>query len=337
MIKQINQQNISTTPFVAAKSWELFNIDNPDAVALEINSASVPSYPNPPGTLVAVDYVYYLSGTPALSTLCSIALEQQPEDNATYEEGVSGSGRFDPFTDVQNATGTYKRLVYAQISRAFYNQYRNPIEIFGMENIDFPLSQTHRFLADDFKMFTIPQQIFGDKIQEGSVRFYDNSFDDNLTIYDDSYENLVAGNNIFSKVQEVRHIDNFLMYGSASYYCPVYTNVIPSGSIVLIVYSGSAILEWTSPITNHDGWNLQKSLDGVAFNALTSIPFPTIYAYADVDVSKGNTYWYRVQAYNSAGTSSWSNIADIYFPLSPVYSCHSSSFPPQLYSASLSV
>jgi hypothetical protein len=33
-----------------------------------------------------------------------------------------------------------------------------------MENIDFPLSQTNRFLTDSFRIFTIPQSVFGDKI-----------------------------------------------------------------------------------------------------------------------------------------------------------------------------
>ena len=78
-------------------------------------------------------------------------------------------------------------------------------------------------------MFSIPQLVFGDKIKPKSVQFYDNLFDDNVVITDDGYQNLIAGTNLFSKVQEVRYFpsgSNQILQGMASYVCPMYSGSI---------------------------------------------------------------------------------------------------------------
>lgn len=218
MIKHINHQNVSTTPFVAAKARVLSNIKNDDTVILEPNV-----YPN--GTQVALDYVDYNSGNPLVNRDCNIALEQQDLDSLGYEEGITGSGLFNSSSDAKNTDGSYKSLVYRTIENAFYNTYRNPTEIFGMENIDFPLSKTRRNLSDDFRVFTIPQSVFGDKIQPRSVQFYDTLLDDNVAIFDDGYQNLIGGYNLFSKVQEVRILGNWVLPGTSSIAC--YTGSVP--------------------------------------------------------------------------------------------------------------
>jgi hypothetical protein len=214
MLKQIKKTDVTTSPFRATKAWELFNVQNPDQIVLEQDSE----------TSIALDYIDYITGTPLLNRDCNIALEQQTEDMAVYEEGLSGSNsRFDPNTSEKNLnTGTYKTLLYNQTYRAFYNNYRNPTKIFGMENVDFPRDKTNLYLADKFRMFTIPRFAMGDKISPGSVQFEDTSFDDNVDVRDDSNGNLNAGTNLFSKVQEVRSIGNSVLTGSASYTCPIY-------------------------------------------------------------------------------------------------------------------
>jgi hypothetical protein len=211
------------SPFRAVKSWDLYNVQNDDVLLLEPLSASI----SIADTFVSIDYVDYNSGNPILNRDYDIALEQQEEeDKVIFEEGISGSGMFNPDTEPKNYTGTYKSLLYTQIYRAFYNSYRNPIEIFGMENIDFPLSKTNRYLAENFKMITVPQHIFGDKLVEGSIIFYDTTFDDNVSIYDDKMGNLVAGENLFSKVQEIRTLQNVITNGISPYICPDYTENI---------------------------------------------------------------------------------------------------------------
>lgn len=226
MIKHINHQNFSTTPFVAAKSWDLYNAQNEDTVLIEQDDS----------ISVAIDYIDYNTGIPLLNRECNLALEQQDADILYYEEGVTGSGLFDPDIDPKNYDGTYKRLVHIQVENAFYNKRNNPSQIFGVEYIDFPISRTKRYLSDHFRMFTIPRDIFGEKIKPLSVYFYDTALDDNVTVHDDGYQNLNAGFDLFSKVQEIRTYipptgSNSIQPGSASCSCLVYDDVNISASV----------------------------------------------------------------------------------------------------------
>lgn len=214
MIKQIGNYSKVVSPFTAIKAWNLYNIENETAILLDSDD------------FLAFDYVDY-SGTPLLNRDCNIALEQQEQDDAQYEEGISGSGYFDPETDAKNPSGTSKRLLHDQVARAFYNTYRNPLQIFGMNNIDLPLDQTNRTLGNQFLLFSIPRNIMGDRLVAGTIQMYDTSLDDNIRIVDDKVGNLNAGTNLFSRVQEVRRFGNTILEGSSSYTCPVY-----SGSFV---------------------------------------------------------------------------------------------------------
>lgn len=234
MIKHINHQNFSTTPFVAAKSWDLYNVQNEDTILLE-----------PSGTLddtfVALDYIDYDTGIPLLNRACNIAPEQQTSDILYYQEGITGSGMFDPNTDPKNYDGTYKSLVHSQVSNAFYNKRNNPTQIFGVEYVDFSLSNTKRFVSDYFRMFTIPRNIFGEKITPNSVYFYDTSLDDNVIVHDDGYQNLNAGFDLFSKVQEIRTYvpptgSNNIQPGPASYSCLTYDNMPVTASVTESAY-----------------------------------------------------------------------------------------------------
>lgn len=220
MLKQLKKTDVMTSPFRATKARELYNVQNPDQVILEQDSASVII----PDTPVALDYVDYITGTPLLNRDCDIALEQQADDLAIYEEGISGSVKtFNSASADKNLnTGTYKELLYNQMYRAFYNDYRNPTEIFGMENVDFQLNKTNLYLADKFRMFTIPRLVMGDKISPGSVQFQDTSFDDNVSVQDDANGNLIAGYDLFSKIQEVRVLSNWILQGTSSYTCLTY-------------------------------------------------------------------------------------------------------------------
>ena len=218
MIKRINPHNFLTTPFIAVKSWELFNIENDEVILLEPHEAGSPI----PDTAVAQDYVDYYGPNPILNRECNIALEQQEQDILIYQEGLLGSGKFFPDSEPTNPDGTYKRLVYNTINRAFYNNYNDPTKIFGLEYIDFPLGQTVRNMANNFRVFNIPQLIYGDKILPGTIQFFDTSLDDNMVIKDDGYQNLIAGYNLFSKIQEVRNFGNTLLTGSYTASCLPY-------------------------------------------------------------------------------------------------------------------
>ena len=158
---------------------------------------------------LAREFIDYDSDTlsGSLNRIFNIALEQQESDEIIFEEGISGSGLFFPEAP-QNLNGSYKRLVYHQILQAFYNNRKNPVQIFGIENVDFPLSETLRYLGTQCKVFTLPQILFGEKLVEGSIVFADNTHDDDYIITDDSKGNLFAKTNLFSKIQEVRKFGN---------------------------------------------------------------------------------------------------------------------------------
>jgi hypothetical protein len=217
MIKNITSHNIVVTPFNAIKSWELSNVNNIDLILTEINpSGSLP---------IALEYPEYTVTGSVLNRDCNISLEQQSDDLMIYEEGIMGSGLFYPNIEPKNLNGSYKRLLYTQTLDAFYNTYRNPIEIFGMENIDFLLSKTNRFISDKFRMFTIPHEILGDKMVEGSIQLFDSTLDDNVTVVDDYNCNLIASENIFSKIQEIREFgsfQNFVFNETANYSCSLF-------------------------------------------------------------------------------------------------------------------
>lgn len=308
MIKRINSNNFLTTPFVAVKSWELFNIENDDVVLLEPFISGSPI----PDTAVAQDYIDYYGSSPILNSECDIALEQQTQDVLIYQEGLSGSGKFYPDSEPTNPDGTYKRLVYNTINRLFYNRFNDPTKILGLEYIDFPLSQTVRNMAEDFRVFNVPQDVYGDKLVPGTIQLFDTSLDDNVTIFDDGYQNLIAGYNLFSKIQEVRDFGNTVLSGSSSYLCPP---IVPPAPLNLVVTSGSAILTWTGS-NYQDYFSVQKSLNGLNY---LEIATTTAETFTDTNVTisafPGSTYWYQVAAVNGNGISSFSNTASITFSL----------------------
>lgn len=209
MIKQLGKHDILTTPFLTVKGWSLSNVDPQDLVLTEMTGSS---------EFVALEYVdYTLNDTGSLNRECNIALEQQSTDLAIPEEGTSGSGKFFPDSEPTNIkTGHFKRLVHDQTYRAFYNRYNNPLQIFGIDNIDFPLTNNNRYLANKFLMFTIPHMIFGERITENTITLYDQNFDDNIVIKDDGNGNLVARQNLFSKTQEIHSFGNTILTGSVS-------------------------------------------------------------------------------------------------------------------------
>jgi hypothetical protein len=135
----------------------------------------------------------------------------------SYQEGLSGSGHFYPSSEPINNDGTYKRLVYSQINAMFYNNYNNPLQLLGVENIDLNLGGTYRALQDRLRVFTVPRIVFGERVIEGSMQLNDTIMDDNVTITDDGNQNLVAGNYLFSKIQTLGLVPNNILPGTSSY------------------------------------------------------------------------------------------------------------------------
>jgi hypothetical protein len=82
-----------------------------------------------------------------------------------------------------------------------------------LENIDFGLSKTNRQIRDDFLLMNVPQTIFGNTIIPNSVMMDNFSTDDEVVVYDDGYGNMMVGNNIFYRIQEVGNFENVIIAG----------------------------------------------------------------------------------------------------------------------------
>lgn len=221
MLKSLHKNDTQTTPFVVTKNWELSNVTNEDLILMEHSGSN--------GLPVALEYLNYGQLGPITASDCNIAKEQQSLDKAIFRNGLKVSGIFYPETDPKNQDGTYQRMVYAQVVQMFYNNYRDPTKMWGLEEIDFEKSQTKKFVSDKFKMFEIPQRLFGEKLIENTVRFFDTTTDNDYTITDDGHCNLFAGTNLFSHQQELGNYSNEYISGSDGG-CDVYNNI--NGPIV---------------------------------------------------------------------------------------------------------
>jgi len=227
MIKLLKKYEIQAKPFEATKNWAVSNIRNDNLLLYESTGSD-------DGLPYALEFMDYGVTHPSENDNCDIALEQQDYDLATLELGLKIIGIFYPELDPINPDGTYKRSVYHQVKTMFYNDYLDPTKIWGVENIDFPLSRTERRLSDEIRLLDIPRNVFGDKIIPKSVRIVDDTTDNEYTITDDGNGNLFAGVNLFSHQQEVRNHENEFDHGSTAacdwYFKPQATPVYISES-----------------------------------------------------------------------------------------------------------
>lgn len=307
MLKSLHRNDTQIIPYIATKNWNLSNVKNEDSILMEHSGSD--------GLPVALEYLEYTSDGPIINSGCNIAKEQQGLDKITPRSGLKTTGIFYPESDPKNDDGTYQRLVYAQIAATFYNNYRNPTEMWGMEEIDFEKSQAKKFVADKFKVFDIPRIVFGEKIIENTVVLYDTTTDNNYVITDDGHCNLFAGTNLFSHQQEIRHFQNEYQYGYDQF-CDFYNTIgYPSPSSLLSVYNPcippSVYLQWNMNYDDATNYILQKSIDGINFDTSWSFNSNTLY-YFDTNITYSNAYWYRMYIKNLLGTSSFSNTSSVF-------------------------
>lgn len=209
MLKPLHKSDTKTLPFITTKDWSLSNTFN-DWVVLTEHSGGLP---------VAMEYTEYIDSelTISINSSCNVALEQQDGDKVNFRKGRKSSGIFYPDEEQTNIDGTYKRIVHSQVRNMFYNNFRDPTQIWGLEYLDFENSQTKRFLGDEFVLYDVPTNVFGEKVLENTVVIYDRVSDDNYTIIDDGHGNLVAVQNLFSRKQELGDFANEFLSGSSSY------------------------------------------------------------------------------------------------------------------------
>jgi hypothetical protein len=75
--------------------------------------------------------------------------------------------------------------------------------------------------------------------------------------------------------------------------------------------NGIVTVTWLDRSDNEDGFYIQRSDDGGGTWGTPISLTPDTTSYQDSTVVEGSTYQYRVAAYNAAGTSKISNVAEI--------------------------
>lgn len=67
-------------------------------------------------------------------------------------------------------------------------------------------------------------------------------------------------------------------------------------------------LSWADTSSVESGFTVQRSADGTTFTTIGTTA-ANVTTYKDTNCSSNTTYWYRVNAFNIAGNSGWSNVA----------------------------
>jgi hypothetical protein len=94
----------------------------------------------------------------------------------------------------------------------------------------------------------------------------------------------------------------------------------PSGLGATPASATSVSLNWTNNATNQTGFHLDRATDsGFTQNLITeTLPAsPDTFTDTATGLAPGNTFYYQLRAFNSAGDSANSNVASVYIPLAP--------------------
>jgi len=82
----------------------------------------------------------------------------------------------------------------------------------------------------------------------------------------------------------------------------------PSGLTAMAVSTSRIDLRWQDNSNNEDGFEIFRKIQGQSYSSLKKVG-ANVTSYSDTGLSPGTTYCYQVRAYNSAGTSDFSNEA----------------------------
>ena len=134
----------------------------------------------------------------------------------------------------------------------------------------------------------------------------------NVTSFVDS--DLLAATSYHYRVKAVKSSTSSAYSNNATATTAAAPVVAPAApSAVKAKYGGNTknffvMVSWTDNAANESGFVIERSIDGVTFTALTTVPANSL-SFKDIKVAARTTYHYRVKAVNNAGSSQWSNIA----------------------------
>ena len=76
-------------------------------------------------------------------------------------------------------------------------------------------------------------------------------------------------------------------------------------------------ITWVDAPNNEDGYEIERSLDGISFSVLETLNTPDVTSYIDESVSDNNDYYYRLRAFNQFGYSDYSDTVSVSVPNIP--------------------
>ncbi len=82
----------------------------------------------------------------------------------------------------------------------------------------------------------------------------------------------------------------------------------PSGLDAVSVSSSAIELNWLDNSSDENGFEIERSLDGANFESAATVGANTS-TFSDTGLDPDTTYWYRVRAFNTSGSSNYSNTA----------------------------
>lgn len=88
---------------------------------------------------------------------------------------------------------------------------------------------------------------------------------------------------------------------------PVSLPTAPTALSVSVASMSSLTLSWIDMATNEISYTLERSLDGTTFGVIAALP-PNSQSFTHSGLTLGTTYYYRVYATNSSGSSARSNV-----------------------------
>lgn len=99
------------------------------------------------------------------------------------------------------------------------------------------------------------------------------------------------------------------VFGTATVSIVTSPPVAPASLAVKIVSSSRLDLAWTDRATNEEGFLVERSLDGVQFTQVAVLGI-NARSYSSTGLSANTRYYFRVRAFNAAGNSAYSNVAN---------------------------
>jgi fibronectin type 3 domain-containing protein len=135
------------------------------------------------------------------------------------------------------------------------------------------------------------------------------------TSYSDT--NLAGSTTYYYRVRAFNTAGDSASSNVASATTPSGSLPAPPTNLMATAASATAVkLSWADNSSTETGFNVERSVDNITFTQIAQLGANAT-TFTDSGLSAGTTYFYRVRAYSTAGSSSYSNAAAVTTPAPP--------------------